>query len=169
MIRHLDDFVTVFNHEAENTRKVLAVLTDKSLAQPIDSENRTLGRLGWHLAQTIPEMLGRLGLRCAGPGEHEPVPTSAKQILDAYDTAAKSVPGAIKAAGWTDANLGDKKPMYGGEEWTIATTLQIQILHEVHHRGEMIVLVRQAGLKPPGLYGPVREDWATFGMPEPEI
>jgi uncharacterized damage-inducible protein DinB len=169
MIRSLDDFVTVFNEEAGNTRKVLSALTDKSLSQAIDRDNRTIGRIGWHLAQTITEMLGKLGLQCAGPGEHEPVPTSAKKILEAYDTAAKSVPGAIKAAGWTDANLADKKPMYGGEEWTVGQTLKVQILHEVHHRGEMIVLMRQAGLRPPGLYGPVREDWATYGMPEPAI
>jgi uncharacterized damage-inducible protein DinB len=169
MIRSLDDFVSVFNEESESTRKVLAALTDKSLAQAIDNDNRTLGRLGWHLAQTIPEMLGKLGLKCAGPHEDQPVPKSAKEIFEAYDVAARSVPGAIRAAGWSDANLGDKKTMYGGEEWTIATTLQIQILHEVHHRGEMIVLMRQAGLRPPGLYGPVREDWATYGMPAPAI
>jgi uncharacterized damage-inducible protein DinB len=169
MIRSLNDFVAVFHDEAESTRRVLAVMTDASLKQAIDSDNRTLGRLGWHLAQTIPEMLGKIGLKCAGPDEHASVPASAQAIREGYDTAAKSVAGAIKTAGWTDAILGEKRTMYGGEEWTIAQTLKIQILHEVHHRGEMIVLLRQAGIRPPGLYGPVREDWATYGMEAPAI
>jgi uncharacterized damage-inducible protein DinB len=33
----------------------------------------------------------------------------------------------------------------------------------------MTVLMRQAGLKPPGIYGPAREDWATMNMEPPRI
>jgi uncharacterized damage-inducible protein DinB len=29
----------------------------------------------------------------------------------------------------------------------------------------MTVLMRQAGLKVPGIYGPSREEWSQFGMP----
>ncbi|MBI2416475.1 MAG: hypothetical protein HYV28_00920 [Ignavibacteriales bacterium] len=29
----------------------------------------------------------------------------------------------------------------------------------------MTVLMRQAGLKVPGAYGPSREEWAAYGMP----
>ena len=31
----------------------------------------------------------------------------------------------------------------------------------------MTVLMRQAGLKVPGVYGPAREEWAEFGMQPP--
>jgi uncharacterized damage-inducible protein DinB len=37
--------------------------------------------------------------------------------------------------------------------------------HEIHHRGQMTVLMRQAGLKVPGVYGPSREEWTAYGMP----
>jgi hypothetical protein len=30
-------------------------------------------------------------------------------------------------------------------------------------------LMRQAGLKVPGVYGPAREEWSLWGMPEPTI
>ena len=39
------------------------------------------------------------------------------------------------------------------------------IAHQGHHRGQMTVLMRQAGLVVPGIYGPSREEWAAFGAP----
>jgi hypothetical protein len=32
----------------------------------------------------------------------------------------------------------------------------------------MTVLMRQAGLVVPGVYGPAREEWAVYGMPTQE-
>jgi uncharacterized damage-inducible protein DinB len=168
MFRTIEDFVTVFNEEADHTRKMFAVMTDESLKQAINSDHRTVGRLAWHLAQTIPEMLGKTGLKCAGPDEHAPVPNNAEAIQEAYDAAAKSVPGAVKAAGWTNAVLDEMRPMYG-EDWSVGFTLRAFIMHQVHHRAQMSVLLRQAGVKIPGLYGPTKEDWAIYGAPAPEI
>jgi uncharacterized damage-inducible protein DinB len=48
-------------------------------------------------------------------------------------------------------------------------TLQILIRHEIHHRAQMTVLMRQAGLKVPGIYGPSRDEWQAMGMTPPEI
>lgn len=33
----------------------------------------------------------------------------------------------------------------------------------------MTVLMRQAGLVVPGIYGPSKEEWANFGMESPQI
>jgi hypothetical protein len=33
----------------------------------------------------------------------------------------------------------------------------------------MTVLMRQAGLEIPGLYGPARQEWAAYGMTPPTI
>jgi uncharacterized damage-inducible protein DinB len=33
----------------------------------------------------------------------------------------------------------------------------------------MTVLMRQAGIRVPGLYGPAKEDWAAFGQEEPPV
>jgi uncharacterized damage-inducible protein DinB len=40
--------------------------------------------------------------------------------------------------------------------------------HEIHHRAQMTVLMRQAGLKVPGLYGPAKEEWSQYNMPPME-
>ena len=33
----------------------------------------------------------------------------------------------------------------------------------------MTVLMRQAGLRVPGIYGPAREDWSGMGMEPPSV
>lgn len=74
---------------------------------------------------------------------------------------------AIKAQ-WTDKVLGEMKDMYG-EQWSVRTILGILTAHQTHHRGQMTVLMRQAGLQVPGVYGPAREEWAAFGGQAPVV
>jgi uncharacterized damage-inducible protein DinB len=69
---------------------------------------------------------------------------------------------------WTDATLQMTDPMYG-QVWKRGQTLTALIFHQIHHRGQMTVLMRQAGLPVPGVYGPAREEWAQWGMPMPEL
>ena len=53
--------------------------------------------------------------------------------------------------------------MYG-ETWKRGVALEMLIRHEAHHRGQMTVLMRQAGLPVHGVYGPSREEWTAMGM-----
>jgi uncharacterized damage-inducible protein DinB len=69
---------------------------------------------------------------------------------------------------WNDESLQQTDDMYG-EKWKRGVTLTVLISHQAHHRGQMTVLMRQAGLKVPGVYGPAREEWAGMGMKAPEI
>ncbi|WP_258881781.1 DinB family protein [Paenibacillus sp. sptzw28] len=34
--------------------------------------------------------------------------------------------------------------------------------HQIHHRGQMTILIRQAGLTAPGIYGPNEEETAAM-------
>ena len=43
------------------------------------------------------------------------------------------------------------------------------IQHQYYHRGQMTVLMRQAGLTVPDIYGPAKEEWANFGMEAQEM
>jgi len=56
-----------------------------------------------------------------------------------------------------------------GRTLTKAVTLSLLVKHIIHHRGQMTVLLRQAGVRVPGLYGPAREGWAQMGMEAPTI
>ena len=41
--------------------------------------------------------------------------------------------------------------------------------HQIDHRGQMTVLMRQAGLNVPGVYGPSLEGWTSVGTNPPEV
>ena len=72
MIRRIDDFLATYEAESGRTKEVLGALTDASLGQAVAVDHRTLARIAWHIAQTIPEMLGKTGLTPAGPGVYGP-------------------------------------------------------------------------------------------------
>lgn len=166
MYRRLDDFTEDWAQESASTLRVLRALTDASLGQKVTPEGRSIGRLAWHITLTIPEMGRHAGLDVAGPQEDAPQPTSAAAIADTYQRAAAALPDAVRRA-WRDEDLPGEIDMYG-ERWTRGAALSAFIRHEAHHRGQITVLMRQAGLSVPGVYGPSREEWAAFGMTAPE-
>jgi uncharacterized damage-inducible protein DinB len=167
MFRTISDFEYYWSQELEATQKILKHLNDKSLTRSVVPGGRTLGRLGWHLTLSIPEMMSRTGLIVSGAKEDDPIPISAKEIFKAYNEAAISLLDAIKA-NWTDETLEEKDDMYG-QKWKRGKTLTALIFHQIHHRAQMTMLMRQAGLDVPGIYGPARQEWAQFGMPEPKV
>lgn len=167
MFRRISDFTATWERERDGTLRILRALDDRSLAQAVASDHRTLGRLAWHLTTTLGEMLERTGLKIAGPALDAPVPASAAEIASAYETAAQAVLDQVKG-GWDDAALDVADDMYG-QRWPRGITLSALVSHQAHHRGQMTVLMRQAGLKVPGVYGPAREEWGTYGMAAPEV
>jgi len=167
MYRRVADFQASWPQEREATLRVLRALTDGSLSQAVDTDHRTLGRLAWHLTTTLREMMERTGLEIAGASPEDPVPSTAGAIVEAYEKASASVLGALSSQ-WSDATLEVEDDMYG-QRWARGATLHALVLHQAHHRGQMTVLMRQAGLRVPGIYGPAREDWASMGMAPPEV
>lgn len=163
----IEQFVATWGYESDATQKCFDHLTDASLGQAVAKDGRTIARLAWHITQTIPEMMRGTGLQVTGPGEHEAPPAHAAEIASAYRAAAESLLKEIRA-NWTDATLAVTDEMYG-EKWTRAQTLQALVAHQIHHRGQLTVLMRQAGLQVPGVYGPAREEWAGMGMEPPAI
>jgi uncharacterized damage-inducible protein DinB len=161
MFRRVADFQKAWEQEKDSTLRILGALTDASLRQAVTKDDRTLGRLAWHVATTPGEMMERTGLRVAGPSHDTPPPATAAVIVSAYEAASKAVADGVSA--WTDATLEVEDDMYG-ERWPRGVTLQALVAHQAHHRGQMTVLMRQAGLKVPGVYGPAREEWVAYGM-----
>jgi uncharacterized damage-inducible protein DinB len=166
MFRKIEDFLAGWEYETEATLKVFRALTDESLQGEPHPDLRTLGRLAWHIAQTIPEMGGRAGLKLEGPGGTDPIPTSAAEIGARYEEAADSLAREV-SFNWTEKDLEVEDEMYG-EKWPRGKTLASLVTHQAHHRGQMTILMRQAGLKVPGVYGPSKEEWEAFRMPAQE-
>jgi uncharacterized damage-inducible protein DinB len=163
MYRHIHDFLGSWAYETEATIKVFNAMTDESLEQQVYDEGRSLGRIAWHIVQTLPEMGGRTGLQITGPGEEDPVPDTAQEIVALFKQAADSLASQIQGS-WSDDDLEVEDDMYG-QRWTRSQTLNALVNHQNHHRGQMTVLIRQAGLAVPGVYGPAKEEWGQYGMP----
>ncbi len=167
MIHTINDFEQLWSQESESTQKVFKHLTNESLTHEFSPEVRNLGRLAWHITTTIPEMMEKTGLKISGVKHDDPIPATAETICKAYNEAAKSLLDEVKTK-WNDASLEIEDDMYG-EKWKRGSSLTGLIHHEIHHRGEMIVLMRLADLKVPGIYGPTREERTQYGMEAPSV
>ncbi|MGA3287374.1 MAG: DinB family protein [Bacteroidota bacterium] len=166
MYHTIQDFLNDWKYENEATLKVFKNLNDKSLDQKVAPDGRSLGFLAWHIVISLGEMGEKAGLKVIAPPEHSSAPTNAADIVTAYEKAGASVASKVKEK-WNDAMLLELIDMYG-EKWTRAATLGSLVKHQIHHRAQMTVLMRQAGLKVPGIYGPSKEEWSQFGMQAPQ-
>ncbi len=164
MFQKMEDFKQGWAAESKFTQSVFDALTDESLSQSINNDHRTIGRIAWHICETITEMLPHIGLKFELV--KAPAPTSAKVIAEKYAELAKALTEQV--ADWSDDKLQEVDDLYG-EKWKKGSTLLILIKHEVHHRGQMTVLMRQAGVVVPSIYGPAKEGWVAYKMEPPVL
>lgn len=161
MYRSIDDFTRGWSYESDMTKKLLDLITDDSLGVSVDTASRSVGGLAWHLAISPSALLSHAGLEIDGPGFQDPPARTAKEIVDAYSTGAAST--AAKVGGeWNDGMLADPVEMFG-QTWTYGSVLSMIVLHQAHHRGQLTMAMRMAGLPVIGVYGPTREDWIAQG------
>jgi uncharacterized damage-inducible protein DinB len=163
MYRTIKDFTEDWRRETLSTLKILRALNDTSLGQKVTPDGRSLGFLAWHITLSLVETGKRTGLNVTAPAEDAPMPTNVRDIANAYQSAAQSIADQVQER-WNDAALTEEVDMYG-EKWKRGFALASLIRHQTHHRGQMTVLMRQAGLRVPGVCGPSREEWARLGMP----
>ncbi len=163
MYRKIKDFQGVWNYEASETLKIFNDLTDESLNQKVTEDGRSLGFLAWHIVTSVEELFGSAGIKIEGISPDSETPKTAAEIVEGFEKAVKSLNEELPKH-WKDEDLTDQIPMYG-ETWTKGFTLTCFLMHGAHHRGQMTILMRQAGLKVHGVYGPAKEEWAEQGMP----
>ena len=165
MYHKISDFIEDWKYESETTLKLFNNLTDDVLSKKFNENVRSAGRLAWHITVTIPEMVQRTGLSFNAVDDNAPVPATVMEICDEYKKASDNMIDAINK-NWTDASMAEEVEMYG-EMWKKGKTLSSLVKHQTHHRGELIVVMRFAGLKVVGPYGPSKEEWTAYGM-EPQ-
>jgi uncharacterized damage-inducible protein DinB len=163
MYRSVEDFVADWKYEIDATETLLGELTDASLSRKVYKKGRTLGYIAWHLTITIVQTMAQAGVKVESPPDlQSDAPETADEIRIAYSKTSIS---ALKQIGrkWLDSELEMEVTMYG-TTLTRGKLLSSLILHQAHHRGQMTVLMRQAGLKVTGIYGPAKEEWSSMGM-----
>lgn len=158
------DLITEWNKEAALTQKVLDNLTDKALLQQVSPEGRALGRIAWHFVANIPDYLTEFGVSVGKVPNPDEVP-SAKEIAETFHAVSSRVVHALQEQ-WTDDSLKQIQNAFGRTESNASIFMGL-IKHIVHHRGQVTVLMRQARLPIPALYGPSKEGWVQLGVTPP--
>lgn len=165
MYRTIEDFIEAYETLSEGTLKIFEQLTDGNLDQSVEEGHRTLRQIGWHIVVTVPEMMRLTGLPLSSVDQELPPPDTPAEIVDGYEMVTAELLEAVKA-NWNDDSLVQVDDMYG-QKWERGLSLTSLIHHEIHHRGQMTVLLRQAGCKVPGIFGPAKEEWSQYGMETP--
>jgi len=156
MFTSIKEFLTEWKPEIKNTENLYANLTEASLNQKTFAEGRNLAQLAWHVIG-VAGSLSATGLNIGGPDRNTPIPSTIKEMQDIQKHVFEAVHDEVKNK-WTDANLQEEALMYGRFNWKNGFTLSTTLKHMIHHRAQMTVLMRQAGLKVPGMYGPSKEE-----------
>ncbi|TQR16269.1 DinB family protein [Psychrobacillus soli] len=154
MYRKVEDFVEDWTVSAAGTLSVFKAITNDKLDQAIEEGHSTLGWLAWHLVGAAGAFGHFAGLQIPAPGRGEPVPTDVSEIVQAYEKAADAFKAEVTK--FTDDMLLEEVTGFVGPT-VRGKLLRGLIDHQTHHRGQMTVLLRQAGLTVPGIMGPTKE------------
>ena len=130
---------------------MLSALSPSSLNYRAVAHQRTLGEVAWHIAQAVGSIASQLSWEVDGPAKSDPVPTEPSQILLRYERVISGIRKHLAAL--EDTSLDEGIAFYGATE-TRRGALRILLDHEIHHRGGLVILMRQAGIQPPPIYGP---------------
>lgn len=156
MYRTVEDFVNDWDHAANGTIAILESLTDDKLDQAIVEGHSTLGWLGWHLVTSPVFFAGLVGVEIDAGETKNATPEKANEIVQTYKKVATAVKVQVEKT-LTNEKLEEHVNAMGGSV-ARGALLRTLIDHQTHHRGQMTVLLRQAGLRVPGVMGPTKEE-----------
>ncbi len=154
MYRKVEDFIEDWVISSEGTLRVMKAITNEKLDQSIVEGHNSLGWLAWHLVGAAGAFGHFAGMQIPGPGRDQAAPSDVKEIIEAYERTIEAY--KTEAAKLTDEALLEEVSGFGGPI-ARGKLLRALIDHQTHHRGQMTVLLRQAGLTVPGVIGPTKE------------
>ncbi|WP_342558403.1 DinB family protein [Metasolibacillus sp. FSL K6-0083] len=154
MYRTVEDFSKDWHVSSKGTLNVLKAITDEKMGQSIVEGHNSLGWLAWHLVGTAGVFGQFAGLQIPAPGPDMVMPNTVADIVEAYEMVIEAYKKEIPAL--TDEQLTEDVPAFGGS-MPRGALFRVLIDHQTHHRGQMTVLLRQAGLTVPPVMGPTAE------------
>ena len=160
--REKDQFMAAWQHEAASTLKLLQSLPPHQYDFRPDAGGRSLGELAWHLAEIdayiskgVLDKKFDFSQKLSGLERPRTVAELEKGYERVHATCVANLLGM-------DAQDFDRMIPFMGRDMRAGDILWYVLLHHsVHHRGQLVLMCRLAGGKPPGLYGPTREEMAA--------
>lgn len=140
-------------NEWPTTRKViLAIPAEKASYRP-DEKSRSAMELAWHIAASevwfLEGVLAGEWQKEAGMPEEVRTPAD---IVAWYERTAPELIEKIRAL--PGAALAETMDFFGLFRAARALYLHMDLLHVVHHRGQLSTYLRPIGAKVPSIYGP---------------
>jgi uncharacterized damage-inducible protein DinB len=160
MFISVNDFLNEWKQEAAVTQKVLDVLTDESLNQEVSPGLYSIGSLAWHIAGAAYYFPSQVGVTFEAPDLQKEAPKSAAEIKETYKTVSQRLAQAFSEQ-VSDEKMNEMVNLFG-MDMPVQAVFRLLIQHQAHHRGQLTVLMRQADLKVPGIYGPSKEEWEAM-------
>ncbi|MBU8915834.1 DinB family protein [Bacillus sp. FJAT-29953] len=160
MFTSVNDFLNEWKQEAAVTQKVLDALTDESLNQEVSPGLYSIGSLAWHITGAVYYFPSQVGLKFEIPDLQKEAPKSAAEISETYKTVSQRLTQAFLEQ-VSDENMNKMVNLFG-MDMPVQAVFRLLIQHQAHHRGQLTVLMRQADLKVPGVYGPSKEEWEAM-------
>ncbi|RDI36881.1 DinB family protein [Falsibacillus pallidus] len=156
MFTSKNDFLQEWNREAAVTQKVLDALTDESLKQEIAPDMFSIGSLSWHITGATYYFPSQVGITFEVPDLRKDAPKSASEISETYKLVSDRLAEAVSEQ-VSDERMNEMINLFG-IDMPVQAVFRLLIQHQAHHRGQLTVLMRQADLKVPGVYGPSKEE-----------
>ena|ERR1041385_3208958 len=148
-----------FDHEMENTRKILDCVPEDKFAWKPHAKSMTLGRLASHVAEMPQWSLFTINQdKLELTPDMKPFNAATKaELMGTLDKNAAAAREAI--AGASDEHLGKIWTLiYAGQPvfaMPRAAVLRSMVMsHMIHHRGQLSVYLRLNDVPIPGMYGP---------------
>ncbi len=155
MYSNVQDFLTQFAHESAATTKLLAAVSDAHFNDEPNAHVRSTGRLSWHIAKAVSEIGGLLPVSLTKVGDSDK-PLNAAAAAALHSKSAAEVLAAVKST-ITNDMLGNEINAWG-MTWTVSSILWMIVAHEIHHRGQLQIVMRVVGDVPVGVVGPTDEE-----------
>jgi uncharacterized damage-inducible protein DinB len=157
MNREIQEFINEWERQSKGTVALLESLPVDQYDFRPDPLGRSLGELAWHLAEV--ESFTTLGI--AQRKFEFPVrpsnmtrPRTVAELAPAFRSVHRDAVERVIA----ESDPSVEVTYADGTQRAIRELLwQKLLLHQLHHRGQLVLLSRLAGGVPPALFGPTRE------------
>jgi len=156
-----------YDQEVKNTRRILEVVPEDKFAWKPHEKSMTLGRLASHVAE-LPSFLATMiqtdGMELT-TGNMKPFsPKTRSELLAGFEQRATEARQVLAGASEDHLARPWKLTFKGQEVFGGIRTLLLQttICHQVHHRAQLTVYLRQNDVVFPGVYGPSADEMAAF-------
>lgn len=156
MIHNAQEFLDQYGWESECTANVLGALIDGKLGQLNADGARSAGDLAWHISTSPCYIIGQVGYEMPEFEHTTPTDVTAAKIQQTYADVSNRV--KKHAETMTSDDLNKVHHVFDRMDWPLHQLLNALIAHEIHHRGQLSIQMRNAGVTVPDIYGPNYEE-----------